>query len=125
MIAELLELERLRDGRGIKTARQDLMPLLRDVAESFKNRPPGVRIVSTSREAHVDVDGEKVRTVLRNLFENAAKYSLSASRPVDISVTQNADTVMVRVTDDDVGIPEGDMERAFEAFFRVHRSGAE
>ena len=122
MIAELLELERLRDGRGIKPVCQDLMPLLRDVAESFQNRPPGVRIVSTSREAHVDVDGEKVRTVLRNLLENAAKYSLSASRPVEVSVTQNSDTIMIRVTDDGVGIPEGDIERVFEPFFRVDRS---
>jgi signal transduction histidine kinase len=122
MIAELLELERLRDGRGIKTVRQDLMPLLRDVAESFKDRLPGVRIVSTSREARVDVDGEKVRTVLRNLLENAAKYSLSTSRPVEISVTQSANAVMVRVTDDGVGIPEGDVERVFEPFFRVDRS---
>ncbi len=74
MIAELLEFER-RDGRGIRTARQDLMPLLREVAESFENRPPGVRIASTSREMHVDVDGEKLHTVLRNLLENAVKYS--------------------------------------------------
>src|SRR5262245_17377079 len=122
MIAELLELERLRDGRGIKTVRQDLMPLLRDVAETFKNRTPGVRIVSTSREAEVDVDGEEVRTVIRNLLDNAARYSLSTSRLVESSVTQNAESVMIRVMDDGVGIPEGDIERVFEPFFRVDRS---
>ncbi|MCA1584089.1 MAG: HAMP domain-containing histidine kinase, partial [Acidobacteria bacterium] len=122
MIAELLEFERLRDGRGLRTARQDLMPLLRDVAESFHNRPPGVCIVSTSRELQVDVDGEKIRVVLRNLLENAAKYSLPTSRPVEISAAQNADAAVIRVTDDGVGVPEGDLERVFEPFFRVDRS---
>lgn len=122
MVAELLEMERLRGGRAIRTARQDLMPLLLDVAERFRSRPPGVRIVSTSREMQADADGEKVRTVLQNLLENAAKYSLPTSRPVEISAAQNVDTIVIRVTDDGVGIPEGDLERVFEPFFRVDRS---
>jgi signal transduction histidine kinase len=122
LIAELLELERLRDARGIRPALQDLMPLLRDVAESFQMRPPGVHIVSTCQEVQVDIDGERLRTVLRNLLENAAKYSLPTSRPIEISASQSADGVVIRVTDDGVGIPEGDVERVFEPFFRVDRS---
>jgi signal transduction histidine kinase len=122
MIAELLELERLRDGRGIRTTRQDLMLMVQEVAEGFQYRPPGVRIVSISRETHVDVDAEKVRIVLRNLLENAGKYSLPTSSPVEISVSQNAGVVVVRVTDDGVGIPTDDVERVFEPFFRVDRS---
>ena len=122
LIAELLEFERLRDGRGIRTARRDLMPLLRDVAKSFQHRPPGVRIVSTAAGIHVDIDEEKIRTVLRNLLENAAKYSLPASGPVEISASETAETVMIRITDDGVGIPDGDLQRVFEPFFRVDRS---
>lgn len=122
MVAELLEFERLRDGRGIRTARQDLMPLLRDVAESFQNRPPGVRLVSTSRAMPVDVDDERVRTVLRNLLDNAVQYSSPTSRPIEMSASQDADTIVIRVTDDGIGIPENDMERVFEPFFRVDRS---
>ena len=44
------------------------------------------------------------------------------NRPVEISVSQTAETVVVRVADDGVGIPEGDVERVFEPFFRVDRS---
>lgn len=122
MIAELLEFERLRDGRGMRTARQDVMGLLRDVAKSFQNRPPGVRIVSTVREVQVDIDENSVRTVVRNLLDNAAKYSLPASRPIEISASESDDTVVIRVTDDGIGIPEDDVERVFEPFFRVDRS---
>lgn len=122
MIAELLEFERLRDARGIATARRDLVPLLREVAEKFQHLPPGVRLVSTPRELPIDIDEERVRTVLRNLVDNAAKYSLPASRPIEISATQSGDTVVIRITDDGAGIPDGDVERVFEPFFRVDRS---
>ena len=122
MIAELLELERLRDRRGIQPARQDLMLIVREVAETFRHRPPGVRIVSTSREMHIDVDADKVRIVLRNLLENAGKYSTPTSSPVEIALSQTGATVVVRVMDDGVGIPAEDVERVFEPFFRVDRS---
>ncbi|MGH9162467.1 MAG: sensor histidine kinase [Vicinamibacteraceae bacterium] len=122
MIAELLELERLHGGRGVSPVRQNLVPILHAVAESFENKPPGMRVISMSRDMPVDIDGEKVRTVLRNLLENATKYALPQSPPVEVSAMQNWDTVVVRVTDHGAGIPEQDRERVFEPFYRVDRS---
>jgi signal transduction histidine kinase len=121
MITELLELERLREGRGIRTERRDLVPILREMAESFQDRPPGVRVVAPP-EILLDLDGEKMRTVLRNLLENAVKYSLPDSGPVEVSAAANGETVVVRITDDGPGIPEADLPHLFEPFFRVDRS---
>jgi signal transduction histidine kinase len=121
MIAQLLELERLRTS-GVTSVRQDLMPILHDVARSFENRPPGIRIVTPLQTIPVDIDAEKVRMVVRNLVDNATKYSLPQSAPVELSAVQNGDTVVVRVTDQGPGIPENDRERVFEPFFRVDRS---
>src|SRR6266700_1943619 len=42
MIAELLELERLRDGRGMRFEHQDLVPILRDLAKNYEPRLPGI-----------------------------------------------------------------------------------
>lgn len=122
MITELLELERLRDGQGIRTEHQDLIPLLHEMAEGFQDRPPGVRVVSAPPEVLLDFDIDRIRTVLRNLLENAIKYSLPDSGPVEISVSQDSETVTVRVTDDGPGIPEADLANLFEPFFRVDRS---
>jgi signal transduction histidine kinase len=122
MITELLELERLRGGRGVTRTRQDLMLLLRDVAATFAARTPGVRVVSTTTEIPVDIEVEKVRTVLRNLLENALKYSLADSHAVEVSAAQNGERVIIQVTDDGPGIPDGDMPNLFEPFFRVDRS---
>jgi signal transduction histidine kinase len=122
MIAELLELERLRDGRGIRPTPQDLMPVLRGVAQAFRDTPPGVRLVSNTVEIPVEIDAEKVRTVLWNLLENAVKYSLPDSCAVEMSAAQNGERVIIRVTDDGPGIPEPEMPNLFEPFFRVDRS---
>jgi signal transduction histidine kinase len=122
MVTALLELERLRMGRGIATAREDLTAMLREVAQTMEDHPPGVRVVSPPLAIFADVDGEKVRIVVRNLVENAIKYSLPDSRPVELSIVEDAGTVVVRIVDDGVGIPECDAERVFEPFFRVDRS---
>jgi len=122
MIGELLELERLRDGRGIRTARQDVVSLLGEVAGNYDDRPPTVRVVPTMSEIVVDIDRDRMRTVIRNLLANAIKYSLPDSRPVEVSATQNGEKVVIRVTDDGPGIPDRDLPSLFEPFFRVDRS---
>jgi signal transduction histidine kinase len=79
-------------------------------------------VASAPEEVWLDFDGGRIRTVLRNLLENAIKYSLPDSGPVEISVSQDPETVTVRVTDDGPGIPEADLANLFEPFFRVDRS---
>jgi signal transduction histidine kinase len=122
MIGELLELERLRDGPGLNTTQQDLNAILEEVAAGFHDRSPGVRLSPTASEVPVDVDPERMRIVFRNLLENAVKYSLPDSRAVEVSVSQNAGHVVVRVTDDGPGIPEADKAHVFEPFFRLDPS---
>jgi signal transduction histidine kinase len=122
MIAELLELERLRGGRGLRRERLDLVALLRQIAEGFQDRPPGVRFVAAAPEIWAEADGEKIRVVLRNLLENAFKYSLADSRPVEVAVKVDGETVTVVVADDGPGLPAEDLHNLFEPFFRVDRS---
>ena len=121
MITGLLELERLRSGRGVNLVRQDIVPIVREVSGAFEDRPPGV-VVEGAREMLLHVDAEQIRTVLRNLLENAVKYSLPDSRAIRISLSSNGSGAHLRVADDGVGIPSDDAERIFEPFFRVDRS---
>jgi signal transduction histidine kinase len=122
MVAELLELERLRDGRGLNPSVQRIAPILREMTARFNSRRPGVHFISASQAIELNIDADKVRTVLRNLLENAFKYSLSDSRPVEISCVQSVHSVVIRVSDDGPGIPMEDAVGLFEPFFRVDRS---
>ena len=122
MVAELLELERLRDGGGVRTERQDLLPLLHQVAAGFAGRSPGVRLGAMPAEAPLDFDPDRLRVVFRNLIENAIKFSLPDSGPVEITVERGARATVVRVMDDGPGIPESDRESLFEPFVRLEPS---
>jgi signal transduction histidine kinase len=122
MVTELLELERLRTGKGLRLARADLRPIIDDVAERHRGGHPDVRVVSERSELMLDIDAEKVKTVLRNLLENAIKHSLPDSGPIEIAVVDGDAVVEVRVSDDGVGVPASDLERLFEPFYRVDRS---
>ena len=62
---------------------------------------------------------EELRTVIFNLFDNAVKYS-GEKKDIVVSVqTPNLDTVLLRVQDQGVGIPHGEVKRIFNRFHRV------
>ena len=63
----------------------------------------------------VKLDPVLFEQVLFNLFDNAAKYA-----PGDTIISVPAERVsMCAVLDEGDGIPEGDLERIFDKFYRV------
>lgn len=122
MITELLELERMREGRGLRRERLDLVQVVYELVEAYKSAPPGVSFATPSEEVPLDIDREKIRTVLRNLLENARKFSLADSGRIEIAIEEESTSVLVKVYDDGPGIPESDMANVFEPFYRLDRS---
>ena len=122
MISELLELERLRTPHGLRKQEQDVVPIVHEIAQLFENRTPGVHLMARPETIFANVDDEKLRTVLRNLLDNAFKYSLPDSQPVILFVSENQDCVVIRVQDDGQGVPEAQMANIFEPFFRIDPS---
>jgi two-component system OmpR family sensor kinase len=57
-----------------------------------------------------------LRRVIRNLLENARRYS---SGPVQVSVIQHGAQAVVRVCDRGPGVPPAERERIFEPFYRL------
>jgi len=121
MITELLELERMREGRGLRREHCNLAPVLREVVDVYSSDPPGIRLLIPS-EIWLDIDREKIRIVLRNLLENARKFTLPDSGPIEVTAREDLGTIAVRVSDDGPGIPEPDLPNLFEPFYRVDRS---
>jgi signal transduction histidine kinase len=122
MVAELLELERLRDGRTIEKQPVDLRPLVEDVAASFAGRQPAIETRVPADAVILDVDPRTIAMVLRNLLDNAIAYSLPDSRAVELDLIDRGTEVAVVVTDDGPGIPKDQAGRVFEPFYRIDRS---
>jgi signal transduction histidine kinase len=71
----------------------------------------------------VNGDADELRTVLANLLDNAVKYSRDG---VHVSVEVAApspDTVWVRIKDRGVGIPQAQLKRIFNRFYRFQAHG--
>jgi two-component system, OmpR family, sensor histidine kinase SenX3 len=56
---------------------------------------------------------------LRNLLENAVAYSPEKTRVLVSTHLPGNDVVEISVADQGIGIPERDLERIFERFYRV------
>jgi two-component system, OmpR family, phosphate regulon sensor histidine kinase PhoR len=71
------------------------------------------------RDVFVSADRERIRQVLVNLTSNAIKYNRDGGTVNILVEPSNAQHVHVSVSDTGRGIPEKDLPRIFEKFFRV------
>jgi len=70
----------------------------------------------------VKIDAVLIEQVFINLLENACKYTPSESS-IEILVEVTAHMVKVSVTDQGPGIPQGEEEKLFDKFYRLHPDG--
>ena len=69
----------------------------------------------------VDGDRERIEQVLMNIVSNAIKYTPDGGK-IQIAAGVNGKNVFVRVSDNGIGIPEKDLPRLFERFYRVDKA---
>jgi two-component system phosphate regulon sensor histidine kinase PhoR len=66
-------------------------------------------------------DPAKLQDILRNLIENASNYSPEGST-IEVEARRGPGTIEITVADRGPGIPEADLPRIFERFYRADRS---
>jgi signal transduction histidine kinase len=122
LIDDLFELSRIEAGDISWTMRRvELGDLIGDTVAAFRTSAEerGVRLSAElpGGEVVAEADAEKVQRVLYNLIQNAIRHT-----PADGSVTVRAKggpgEVEVEVADSGEGIPAGQSERVFDAFYR-------
>ncbi|MBJ7595757.1 MAG: HAMP domain-containing histidine kinase [Candidatus Dormibacteraeota bacterium] len=104
-----------------QTETVDVRALVREAAESVAPR------ASAQHQLHVElpdepvlarVDSERVVLALRNIIDNAVKYSPNGGEVV-CRVTDDAETARIRVADHGLGIAPEDRDKLFTRFGRV------
>ena len=80
----------------------------------------GIELASTgTRHLSVLGDEDLLVTALRNLLDNAVAYSPEKTRVLVSTSKDGPDVIELSVADQGIGIPERDLERIFERFYRV------
>ncbi len=123
MITEILESERLGHGNGgLSPAPTDIKHLVTSVVSEFKNRRPPVDIQQPMPSVILEIDAERIRMVLRNVLDNAIKYSRARDENITVKLKKNNTDIRIYISDSGPGIPDGQMPYIFEPFYRVDNS---
>ncbi len=93
--------------------------LVEDEARGDRRRR--IDVVIPDAVPSIRSNGEDVYRILRNLVDNALKYS-PEDQPVTISAAVDAAGVIVRVHDRGPGIGPGERDRIFDRFYQVDQS---
>lgn len=102
----------------------DLLSLTQDLASSFRSiiEKAGMQLnVVLDPLPDVYVDPEMWEKIVLNLLSNAFKYTLQGS--ITVTLRQQQDQAVLRVTDTGVGIPIRELPHMFDRFHRVENAG--
>jgi two-component system sensor histidine kinase KdpD len=125
LVDNLLELARAGVGpSALKTERTSVDALIRRVVADATPRA-GARSLRVRVPASLprpSIDPVRVEQVIRNLVDNAVKFS-PPSGTIDVSAAVRNDAIVVTVKDDGPGVAPEYHDRVFERFFRVEHGG--
>lgn len=123
MITEILETERLRNSNNHLTLSEiSVKDLVQECTSAFRIHEGNIRVHAISEAISFRVDRIKIGIVLKNLLDNALKYSAEAIKPVEVSVIDQPDQLIIQIEDFGPGIPEDKKDLLFEPFYRVDTS---
>jgi two-component system, OmpR family, sensor histidine kinase SenX3 len=123
IIDHLLELSEV-EGRSRIRESVDLADVVEDCARALHHlaEQSGVTIeVDIAPGQTCLADGHQLRSAVSNLIENAVKYADGHS-PVTVAVHPGDGWADIVVRDRGIGIPQQDLERVFERFYRVDKA---
>ncbi len=123
LVGNLLNMTRLEaNAIHLRLEPCDIQDVIGSALDQLEERLEKKPIVVTLPEGlpMVSLDFALFGQVLVNVIDNAIKYSLKDTQ-IDIDVSQSEKEITIRISDRGIGIPDEDLERIFDKFYRVSR----
>ena len=126
MVNDLLDLARIESGKSVlKLEIFDINELIRRILITFEariyERKMDVEIRFAQEQFYVEADSTQISQVIRNLIDNAIKYSQEKSK-LRIATYAMRKEVYVSIQDFGRGIPEEDIPHVFDRFYKVEKA---
>jgi two-component system phosphate regulon sensor histidine kinase PhoR len=121
LIENVLDFAALERGKSTYDMQPaELSELVARAVETFRYRferdGAAVQLRLEGEAPHAKVDAHAIMLAVINLLDNAVKYA--GSTPVEVSIETRHDQIEIRVRDYGPGIPDSDLKRVFERFYR-------
>jgi signal transduction histidine kinase len=122
MVNQILDLYKIESNNvTLQPVITDLLVLSKGLFFSFESLAFAKEIVLTfeSKEVSIpmDLDIQKMETILTNLISNAIKYTNNGGE-ISLSVERVSDEVILTLKDTGIGISQNDLEKVFDRFFQ-------
>ncbi|MEO6327291.1 MAG: PAS domain S-box protein [Ginsengibacter sp.] len=123
LVTELLDISRIDAGKlKITTKRIDMSVFLEDILSSLQYITSNHTIIFNEKaHALVNIDQLRLEQVISNIIDNASKYSPGKNEIVVTSQIKN-DQVITSFKDFGIGIPEQNLPKIFNRFYRVNEA---
>lgn len=122
MVENLLDFARMESGRQVYRKEElEIGDLVRGVVEEFREQAGSdghrIDLELPAAERRIRADSEALARAVRNLLDNAAKYS-PTSASIRVSVSAAAEQVAIAVEDQGAGIAKAEQREIFRKFVR-------
>jgi PAS domain S-box-containing protein len=124
LVSQLLDTSRMQAGKlALEQQWVDLVPLVEEVAATARlNTPRHALTLEIPQQVVAFIDVLRVEQVLRNLLDNAIRYSPNGGL-IELTVAVGDDDLTITVRDHGIGIPSEHLSRVFDRFHRAHQGG--
>ncbi|GAB2839409.1 hybrid sensor histidine kinase/response regulator transcription factor [Ferruginibacter profundus] len=133
LVNEMLDLSKLETGKmQLQLVNGDVINFLRYIVESFQSlaesQQKQLHFLAEMDTLYIAYDPEKVRQIIANLLSNALKFTPEKGN-IYITVSESSSqkdklksTVIIKVKDTGVGIPESQLQNIFDRFYQLDNS---
>ena len=123
MVEELLEFTRMQNGRfTLRVEKSDILAEFEDTVFMYGSRlrQEGITLNYTAPDAsigEIPCDVARMRQVFLNVLDNAAKHG-GDGKKIDASIAKEDSSVVIRIRDYGVGIPEEELPHVKMKFYK-------
>jgi len=122
LVQEIIQLSRVQDSDPLHEAEVLLASdLIKDALDQCRTTADARKIslfFQESKDTYIQGDHDQMTMAVNNLIENAINYSPAGTK-VSVSTSAENGIISIAVSDQGIGIPEAEIERIFERFYRV------
>lgn len=127
LIQELLDLSKMEQANfKLDLSLVNASDILEQVVVTLQNKAKSKNISLVSeikQDIYMDGDANRLKQIFVNLIANAINYT-SEGGDVSVEMTQQDDVINIVVKDTGIGIPQEEISRIFERFYRVDKARA-